>query len=63
MGLFNKKQQKNTVTEFRCPVEGCSFTNNDSSMLKRHVDWKHPKSINTGEEDSNILHQQKVKRI
>jgi len=41
MGLFKKKQHP-TITELRCPAEGCSFTCNDPKLLKRHTDWKHP---------------------
>jgi len=41
MGLF-KKREKPVVTELKCPAEGCSFTCNDHSSLKRHLDWKHP---------------------
>jgi hypothetical protein len=41
MGLFKKKQAL-TVTELKCPAEGCSFTANDSTTLKKHMDWKHP---------------------
>jgi len=41
MGLFKKKQAP-AVTEFKCPVEGCSLIASDSITLKKHIDWKHP---------------------
>jgi len=40
MGLFDKKKQL-VINEFKCPVEGCSFTCNDPKLLKKHTDWKH----------------------
>jgi hypothetical protein len=42
MSLFGKKQQTSR-TELRCPIEGCSFANYSQGLLKRHVEWKHPK--------------------
>jgi hypothetical protein len=41
MGLF-KKKQASTITELKCPAEGCSFTTSDPTTLKKHTDWKHP---------------------
>jgi len=41
MGLFKKKQRA-TITELKCPVEGCLFTCDDQITLKKHTDWKHP---------------------
>jgi hypothetical protein len=41
MGFFNKKE-KPAMTELKCPAEGCSFTCNDQSSMKRHIEWKHP---------------------
>ena len=40
MGLFKKKAP--TVTELKCPAEGCSFTTSNPTDLKKHIDWKHP---------------------
>ena len=41
MGLLKKKQRP-TITEIKCPVEGCPFTCSDTITLKKHIDWKHP---------------------
>ena len=41
MGLF-KKKQLTTLTEIKCPAEGCSFTCTELRMLERHVGWKRP---------------------
>ncbi|MBI2850830.1 MAG: hypothetical protein HYX80_07305 [Chloroflexi bacterium] len=42
MGLFSKKKQQSVSTELKCPVEGCTFTCDDTVTLKKHTDWKHP---------------------
>jgi len=41
MGLF-KKRRLVTITELRCPIEGCPFTCSDPVTLKKRTDWKHP---------------------
>jgi hypothetical protein len=45
MGLFGnnkKKEQKSAITEYKCNVDGCDFTCDDSVSLAKHTDWKHP---------------------
>ena len=63
MGLFNKKRQKNILAELKCPMEGCSFTSSDSSMLKRHIEWKHPELMNIEKDDSKKMYKQKAMKI
>ena len=45
MGLFGKKKQTITLTESKCPAEGCAFICDDAHTLKRHTDYKHPDLI------------------
>jgi hypothetical protein len=52
MGLFGnkKKEQKSSITEYKCDVDGCDFTCDDTVSLAKHNDWKHPEKKAKGKE-------------
>lgn len=53
MGLFKKKQPP-TITERKCPAEGCPFISNDPELLRRHVEWKHPRVAHNVEKSEKV---------